>query len=146
LTAKIAALTRYPAKGAPGEDLREATLHTGLGMEGNYHQGGERQLCLLTSALRQWMDSPHAQKGLCAARLKENILLDAAQRLPGAVLQIGEAVLRVSESPKRCHAQCELASRRPECRLAGRAVFATVQRGGVVCVGDRVVVSSPGGP
>ncbi len=44
----LAAITRYAQKGAPGEKLTEAELVAGLGLPGDFHQGGERQLSLLS--------------------------------------------------------------------------------------------------
>ena len=138
MTAEIAALTRYRKKGDPGEALREAKLLTGLGMEGDFHQGGERQLCLLASEVRRWMDS-QTEKGLCFGRFKENILITGALELsPGARLRAGEAVLRLSKSRKGCHSECVLFSRGIGCRLSGRAVFAVVERGGNIRVGDDI--------
>ena len=140
MTAKITALNRYPQKNEPGEELREARLLTGLGMEGNLHQGGEKQLCLLTAEIREWIKA-QAQKGLCFERFKENILIEGLPGgtiTPGAKLRAGETILRVSKNRKRCHECCGLLSREIPCRLSGCAVFAAVERGGVIRVGDCV--------
>ena len=142
MTANIVALTRFPQKGSPGEVLQEATLVEGLGMEGNFHQGGERQLCLLTAELREWIDT-QPEQGLCFRRFKENLLLMGLPDgilPPGVRIQAGDAVLRMSEDLKRCHDECGLHSRGIYCRLSGSAVFAIVERGGVVRVGDCVFV------
>ena len=136
----IAGLTRYAQKSGPGQELREAALLAGLGMEGNFHQGGERQLSLLTAEIRRWINS-QAEKGLCFKRFKENILIEwtPGAALPaGARLRAGEAVLRTSDNLKRCHAECALFSRKIPCRLAGCAVFAVVEHSGSVRVGDKV--------
>lgn len=141
MTAKVAALTRYPAKGEPGERLEKANLLAGLGMEGNVRRGGERQLCLLTAEIRRWMDS-RAEEGLCFARLKENILLEGMPGglLPtGACFAVGGAVLRMSADRKSCHPECALAASGRECRLSRTAVFAAIEQGGRVCVGDLVL-------
>jgi len=137
----IAALTRYPQKGGPGEKLREALLIANLGMEGNFHQGGKRQLSLLTTEIRRWIDA-QTEKGLCFGRFKENILIEWTPGAPlpaGALLRAGDAVLRTSNSLKRCFDECELFSRGIKCRLAGSAVFAVVLSGGSVQVGDGVL-------
>jgi len=138
-TAKITALIRYNKKGEPGEVLEKVKLIAGLGMEGNLHQGGERQLCLLTAEIREWMDSC-AEKGLCFRRFSENMLIEG---LPDGVLppstrlQIGEAVLQVSESHKHCFTECRLVSESIRCRLSECAVFAVVECGGTVQVGQK---------
>ena len=138
--AKITALIRYNKKGEPGEMLKEVELIAGLGMEGNMNQGGERQLCLLTAEIREWMDS-HAEKGLCFRRFKENMLIEGLPDgvlLPGMRIQTGEAVLQVSESLKHCFAECQLASESIRCRLSECAVFAVVECGGTVRIADVV--------
>jgi len=138
LTVKIASLARYPQKGGPREVLQEAKLLAGLGMEGNFHRGGERQLCVLTAELREWMNA-QPEQGVCIRRLKENLLLAGVPGgvlPPGAGIQIGEALLRVGVELKRCYDECGLYSRGVPCRLAGSAVFAVVERSGVVRAGD----------
>jgi len=142
LAAKITALIRYNKKGEPGEVLEEVELIAGLGMEGNMHQGGERQLCLLTAEVREWMDSC-SEKGLCFRRFKENMLIeglpDGVLR-PGMLLQTGEAVLQVCESRKHCFTECWLVSHSIRCRLSECAIFAVVKHGGTVRVGDKGLV------
>ncbi len=142
MTARIARLTRFLEAGAPGEVLREANLLAGLGLEGNLRQGGERQLCLLSAEIRQWMDS-QTESGLCFARFRENLLIEGGtlDGLPvGSRLSLGDAVLRISERGKRCFGECALFSRGMPCKLAGGAAFAVVERGGAIRVGDPVSV------
>jgi len=140
LTANIAALTRYPAKGEPGEALREVKLLEDLGMERDFHQGSERQLCLRTAEVRRWMDA-QPQKGICFGRFRENILIEGlpdGTLPPGVRLCVGEAILQISAERKRCHDDCKLFSQGVRCRLSECAVFAIVERGGVIQVGDGV--------
>jgi MOSC domain-containing protein YiiM len=138
LTARIAGLTRYLKKGEPGEALSEAELLEGLGMKGDRRQGGERQISLLSAEARKWMDS-RDEPGLCFGKFRENILIEGLsprELTEGSRLSVGKAVLRVSTGGKHCYAECELISREEDCLLAGGAVFASVERGGTVCVGD----------
>ena len=142
MTVKIKALTRYREKGGPGESLQQAEFITGIGMKGNFHQGGDKQLCLLTAEIREWMHS-QKQKGLCFARFKENVLIEGVPGgilLPGTRLYIEGVVLQVSESRKRCHAECRHYKQGMRCRLSESAVFAAVERGGLIGVGDLVCV------
>jgi len=142
LTARIVALTKFPTKGSHGQTLQEANLLAGLGMEGNFYQGGERQLCLFTEEIREWMDM-QAEQGICFRRFKENLLLAG---IPGGILppdahlQAGDAVLQISKDLKSCHDECKLSSRGARCQLSGIAVFATVERSGLVRIGDCVCV------
>jgi len=136
--AVVRKLTRYSAKGVPGETAQSARLVAGLGMEGDFHaNGGERQLSLLSIEERRWMES-RTEPGLCFGRYKENILFDVAQPalVPGTRVAVGEAVLEISDGGKRCFGQCPLFDQGRVCVLAGRSLFAKVARGGIVRVGD----------
>ena len=142
MTAKIVGLTRYHRKGEPGEQLSEMSLLEGLGVEGDFHQGGDRQVSLLSAEARRWMES-QTDKGLCFGKFRENILVE---ELPledlenGSLLSVGNVVLRTGTHNKRCYDECGLFSKGMSCRLSGCAVFAVVERGGTVRVGDCVKI------
>jgi MOSC domain-containing protein YiiM len=77
---------------------------------------------------------------LCFNRYRENILLDIPDLLePGARVQIGGAVLEMTETVKHCFDQCPLFSRGQRCIIAGRNLFAKVVKGGIVKTGDIVI-------
>lgn len=140
MTGSIARLTRYRENGVPGETLTEVRLLRGVGMEGNLHHGGERQLCLLTAEARRWMDA-QTEKGLCFHRFKENLLFEDVpleELSDGDLLAISDACLRIS-GRKHCFDECPRVSGGLECRLSRCSAFAVVQEGGTVRVGDRVV-------
>ena len=140
---RIIKLTRYKAKGIPGETLESVRLLAGQGMEGDFHaQGGDRQLSLLCMETSRWMDG-QAEKGLCFDRYKENILLDgieSADLVPGIRLKIGEAFLEISDKhkSKECFKECTLFNSGQNCLLAGQNLFAMVIRSGLVKTGDLI--------
>jgi len=142
-SAKIVGLVRYRKKGEPGESLSEMNFCEALGIEGNFHQGGERQVSLLSADVRLWMEAQteQAKKGLCFGRFRENILIEG---LPlkdleiGSLLYIGDAILRISTRGKHCYDECGLFSKGMICRLSGSAVFAVVEQSGKTCIGDTV--------
>lgn len=139
---KVVALTRYAAKGMPGEQLPAMALVEGLGVEGDIHQGGERQISILAAEARRWMGEQQ-EHGLCFGRFRENLLVeglawDALET--GARLSVGEALLRVSAQSKHCFADCGLYMESGPCRLTASAAFATVERGGTVRAGDSVLI------
>jgi MOSC domain-containing protein YiiM len=137
-------LTRYAAKGEPGEAVESALFLEGLGMKGDFHaKGGDRQLSLLSRQDQQWMEA-QAEQGLCFSRYRENILLNLPNLLePSARLQVGGAVLEITETIKQCFEQCPLFSRGQTCILAGRNLFAKVVKGGIVQTGDNVTRIAP---
>ena len=138
--ARIAGLTLYRKKGEPGMALAEMTLLEELGVEGDFHQGSERQVSLLSVETRRWMEA-QTEQGLCFKRFRENILIEG---LPledldnGCLLSAGDAILRISMRNKRCYDECRLFSKGIPCRLSGCAAFAVVDRGGVIRIGDSV--------
>jgi len=141
MSAKISYLTIFRSKGESGESVTEVNLLKDLGVEGDFHQGGERQVTILPAETRRWLDA-QTERGLCFDRFRENILIEGSGEIkPGSLLSVGDAVLRISAFVKPCFDECALAACGTPCRLSGRAVFATVERGGTVRVGDAVVIS-----
>jgi len=143
LAFEIAGLTIFPKKDAPGVALSEMRLVEGLGAEGDFHQGGDRQISLLTVAIRQWMNAQDKQ-GICFARYKENILikgLPLEDLINGRKLAVGDVLLRIDGvGKKHCFNECILFSEKAPCLLAGGAVFALVERSGFIRVGDDVTL------
>jgi cyclic pyranopterin phosphate synthase len=145
--AEVIGLTRYRAKAEPGESLSEMKLVEGLGIEGDFHQGGTKQISLLSAETRRWIEA-QTEKGLCFARFRENILVAG---LPddletGALLSVGDAVLRITAKGKQCYGDCpffsfsnlSFSNNGTPCRLSGRTMFAAVEQGGIIRVGDAV--------
>ncbi|MCL2068761.1 MAG: hypothetical protein FWH00_02565 [Oscillospiraceae bacterium] len=138
MVTNIAALTRYSVKGAPGETLSEMTLIEGLGIEGDFHRGGDKQISILSAEVRRWMEA-QPKPGLCFMRFRENILLDGLDMRtlkPGGLLSVGTAVLKITKRGKRCFDECGLFTGGGSCRLSECAVFAAVEKGGIIRVGD----------
>ena len=142
MAAHVAKLTRFSERGAPGEDLPEMTLLQGLGVEGDFFQGGNRQVSLLSIEARRWMEEQE-ERGLCFDRFKENILfqgLPMETLEPGDLLDMRSAVLRISPFKKPCFKECPRYSKGLLCRLSQCAKFAIVEQGGTVRAGDLVAV------
>lgn len=137
---RIKKLSVYPEKGAKPVSAEEITLVEGKGICGDFHaDGGERQISLLTEEKKKWMEEQEI-KGFCFRKFKENILLEAEgeeERInPGDLLEIGDAVLEVTECVKTCHPElCVLAQKGKTCLLAGGHSFAKVKKGGIVNTG-----------
>jgi cyclic pyranopterin phosphate synthase len=137
---KINSLARYQKKGAPGEILTEMTLIEDVGIDGDFHAGSPRQISLLSTEIRRWMDAS-PDKGLCFNRFKENILVDGLKELKvSSLLTTGEAVLRITGAKDRCHDECGLFSKGTPCRLSEGVFFASVEQSGTVQIGDLLFV------
>ena len=144
MAAKVLALTRYPEKGGPGENLSEMSFVGGAGVEGDCYQGGgERQVSLLTAEARKWV-AAQVEPGLCFGRFRENVLIEGAwpegMASGGTIILGDDVVLRVAEAGKRCFSQCGLFAGGKHCLLKECAVFAAVAQGGAVKIGDKIQV------
>ena len=142
MSAEIVGLTVFKKEGKPGVFLSEMSLIKGLGVEGDFHQGGEKQVTILTGEARRWMER-QPEQGLCFRRFQENILIKGfklEEIYPESLLSAGSAVLRISMLVKPCFDECSLSSKGTPCRLSGRALFAVVERGGTVRIGDSVIL------
>ena len=142
--AEVVGLTRYLKKGEPGISLSEMNLLKGLGVEGDFHQGGERQVSLLSAEARHWMEIEPVQ-GLCFRRFRENILLEGLPMdslEPGGLLSMGSAVLRISGRRKECFKECARFSKGLSCRLSRCALFAAVDQSGTVRIHDCVAIQA----
>jgi len=129
-------LRRYTAKDSAPEQLQEARLISGSGIEGDYHQN----VSLLTKAAALWMESLTIP-GLCFEKLKVNILLDGSFS-HGSQLSFADAILRVCAKQKYCFPACAYRQDVPACPLAGGMFFADLLRGGVVHVEDLGAVAT----
>jgi MOSC domain-containing protein YiiM len=142
LAGEIVGLSIFLKKGEPGVTLPEINLLKGLGVEGSFRQGGERQVTLLSAEIRRWINE-HSGQGLCFGRFKENILFEGLPLeaiKPGGVLSVGNAVIRISTQTKPCFDECPLFLKGTPCLLSGRAVFAVVEQSGTVREGDKVIL------
>jgi len=138
LHAKVTALTVYAAKGEAGKPQTAIRLEKDCGVEGDFHQGGDKQVSLLSAEARPWMEA-QSLRGLCFDRYKENILIEGLSEenlKSGDLFSAGKAILRVSGAGKECFQECPLYSRGSRCLLAEGALFANVEESGYVQVGD----------
>jgi len=135
-------LTQYPQKGAPGVSLSELELIAGIGVRGDHHRGGDRQVSLLLAQAVDWMEA-QPENGLCVGRFRENMRITG---LPpetiqsGCILLIGDTVLQIAADSKYCFDRCRFYSQTELCPFSQGALFATVVQGGIVKIGDAVSV------
>ena len=138
-TGTIIRLIRYSAKDDPGLAVQSVCFLEEQGMEGDFYaRGGDRQLSLLSLEDRQWIDTM-TEPGLCLKRYKENILFDGIPSTafkPGIRLEIGKAVIQISDCSKNCFTECPLYSCGQKCVLAGKYLYAKVIHSGPVKMGD----------
>jgi len=141
ISGEIVRLAKQNVVRGPSEYVTEMNLIENVGIEGNAFQGGDKQVCIFSTEARVWM-AEQTVRGLCFKQFTENILIGAMQPdilKIGDVLFINGAHLMIS-GKKRCFDECELYSNNIPCLLSANAFFATVKKGGVIKVRDKVVL------
>ena len=139
--AKILAICISEKKGTVKHPVPSAQFVKEHGIEGDAHAGPwHRQISLLSSlkieAFRQkGIDVPWGAFG-------ENIVAPVDFRsLPvGTRLQVGPAVLEITQIGKTCHTDCAIRQQVGDCIMPREGVFARVLQGGTVCQGDEITV------
>ncbi len=141
--AVIIAVCTSKEKGTPKEDVGEARLVQGLGIEGDAHAGfAHRQVSLLSRESADVM----RQKGLELENgaFGENFTtagIDLKSLPVGTELRVGEeALIRVTQIGKECHDRCAIFYKVGDCVMPREGIFTEVIKGGVVRNGDPIQV------
>jgi MOSC domain-containing protein YiiM len=125
-------------KGTVKEDVGEATLIEGMGLEGDAHAGFmHRQVSLL--ALEDIEKMREKMPNLGPGSFAENITvkgLDTDSLSIGDRISVGETLLEVTQIGKECHSKCEIFKITGDCIMPKKGIFCAVIKGGCVKKGD----------
>jgi MOSC domain-containing protein YiiM len=133
-------------KGERKKASPDVSLLVEHGIEGDAHAGPwHRQVSLLAQESIDKM----VEKGLSVGPgdFAENITTSGIEvaALPiGTLLEMGEALLQVTQIGKECHARCEIFYQAGDCVMPREGIFVRVLRGGRVAPGDPVTVRAWG--
>ena len=145
-TGRIAAVCVSGAKGTAKTETDKVFLIKEHGIEGDAHAGAHhRQVSLLAfekaEAFRQkGADVQHGSFG-------ENFVvegIDLAALPIGTVMQVGTAVLQLTQIGKECHHGCAIFQTMGDCIMPREGVFARVLQSGTAQRGDAVILSKTG--
>lgn len=144
MNGKIISLNTSEKKGVRKKPVKEVTLKTEYGIEGDAHASSEwhRQVSLLAVESIQKM----RDKGLDVkpGDFAENITTEGIDlpSLPvGTLMTIGEDIrLEVSQIGKECHTRCAIYYLAGDCVMPKEGIFVRVLSGGAVKEGDQIVV------
>lgn len=130
-------------KGTPKKQVNPGVLIEDFGLEGDAHAGKwHRQVSLLAAeSIAKAKNGP--TDGLCHGVFAENITTSGIElyTLPvGTRLQVGQAVLEISQIGKECHEGCAISKLVGQCVMPREGVFARVIQGGQVFAGDEISV------
>ena len=134
------------AKGERKKPVSEVFLRTDHGIEGDAHAGPwHRQVSLLAQESIDKMTAMGLNVG--PGDFAENITtrgLEVAALPLGTVLDLGEAVVEVTQIGKECHSRCAIYEQAGDCVMPREGIFVRVLRGGRVAPGDAVRVRAWG--
>ena len=141
-SARVTAVNISREKGTPKREVPEIRLRLRHGIVGDAHAGDwHRQISLLAqeSVNRMRGLGVDLPPGIFAENINtEGICLTA---LPvGTRLQIGEAVVEVTQIGKECHSDCAIRRLTGTCVMPTEGIFAIVVREGTVRKGDPITI------
>jgi len=143
---KIVSLNISEKKGVRKKPVKEVSLKTEFGIEGDAHASSawHRQVSLLAlESIKKMQD-----KGLDVkpGDFAENITtegIDLVSLPVGTRLTIGESIkVEVSQIGKECHTRCSIYYQAGDCVMPKEGIFVRVLSGGVVKEGDQIAVST----
>ena len=133
-------------KGERKKASPEVMLRTEHGIEGDAHAGPwHRQVSLLAQESIDKMVAAGLNVG--PGDFAENITTSGIEvaALPiGTILDLGEALVEVTQIGKECHARCAIYYQAGDCVMPREGIFVRVLRGGRVAPGDPVKVRAWG--
>lgn len=139
---KVRAVCVSEKKGTAKKNVGSAVLIENFGLKGDAHAGKwHRQVSLLSWEAVERFRARGAQVGDGA--FGENLLVEGFdfKTFPvGTVFLCGEVVLELTQIGKKCHSECEIFRQVGDCIMPREGVFARVLQGGVIRVGDELLV------
>lgn len=138
---RIVAICTSEKKGTQKTEAPAAVLRAGWGIEGDAHAGAwHRQVSLL--ALEKIEEFRARGAKVDYGAFGENMVVEgfALSDIPvGTCLQVGEALIELTQIGKECHSHCAIYQAMGDCIMPREGVFAKVVEGGEIHPGDEVI-------
>lgn len=140
---EVVAVCISEKKGTAKKNVGECMFLENYGLEKDAHAGNwHRQVSLLS-----WEEvEKFRQRGADVAdgAFGENLLVkgfDFKTYPVGTVFKCNDVVLEITQIGKQCHSECEIFHMVGDCIMPREGVFARVLHGGVIHVGDELVLA-----
>lgn len=145
VTGEVVAVCVSECKGTRKHPVDAISLEVGFGVSGDAHAGAwHRQVSLLPEEAVD--ELRHVLPDLVPGDFAENVLtrgLDLKVLPVGTTLEVGTALVAVTQIGKTCHNDCEIKRLVGTCAMPSEGVFSVVIRPGMVRAGDPVRVVRP---
>lgn len=145
-TGSVVTVNISEAKGERKKPVAEVILRPEHGIEGDAHAGAwHRQVSLLAQESIDKMVAKGLDVG--PGDFAENVTtagIEVAALPIGTELQLGEALVEVTQIGKECHTRCAIYHQAGDCVMPREGIFVRVLSGGRVAPGDRVAVVQQG--
>lgn len=145
VTGEVVAVCVSERKGTRKHPVDAISLEVGLGVSGDAHAGAwHRQVSLLPEEAVD--ELRHVLPDLVPGDFAENVLtrgLDLKVLPVGTTLEVGTALVAVTQIGKTCHNDCEIKRLVGKCAMPSEGVFSVVIRPGMVRAGDPIRVVRP---
>ena len=132
-------------KGTRKHSVDSISLEVGMGVSGDAHAGSwHRQVSLLPDEAVERLRS--VLPDLAPGDFAENVLtrgIDLKALPVGTVLEVGTALVAVTQIGKTCHNDCEIKRLVGKCAMPTEGIFGVVIKNGEVRAGDAVRVVEP---
>jgi cyclic pyranopterin phosphate synthase len=142
----VVAVNVSEAKGERKKSVPEVFLRPEHGIEGDAHAGPwHRQVSLLAQESIDKMTAQGLEVG--PGDFAENITISGLEvaALPvGTTLDMGEALVEVTQIGKECHTRCAIYQQAGDCVMPREGIFVRVLVGGRVAPGDSVLMRAWG--
>jgi len=144
VSGRIVAISTSTRRGIPKSNQNKVRLIENWGMENDVHAGNwHRQISILAMESVQKMRDKGVpvRPGAFAENLTTEFI-DIPNLTIGTRVTIGESELEITQIGKECHQKCAIFYRAGDCVMPREGIFAIVKKGGVIKVGDTVIVYS----
>lgn len=139
---KVIAVCISEQKGTQKKNVGSARFVEDWGIEHDAHAGRwHRQVSLLSQERVEEFRAKGAE--VEDGAFGENLVVEGFdfKSLPlGTKFRCGDVVLELTQIGKECHAHCEIYKVMGDCIMPREGVFARVLHGGVISVGDDLVI------
>lgn len=139
---KVLAICISEKKGTQKQPVDSAMFLEDWGIENDAHAGKwHRQVSLLSYEKIEAFRARGAEVEFGA--FGENLVVEGydLRTLPlGTRFQIGEVLLELTQIGKECHSHCQIYQKMGECIMPREGVFTRVLKGGLVKIGDEIMM------